>query len=82
MTIEEDLGELCSAYRREIEQGTFLFTPFERSVKFFADLKKSFIAKEIERDDLIAMVKRLQKSVMEFDQALQQCETGSSQTQD
>lgn len=71
MTLEEELGDLCAAYNREVELGTFAFTPFERSVRFLGHLKKALSAKEIESDDVFSMVRKLKKTVIEFDLALQ-----------
>ncbi len=82
MTIEEELGDLCAAYRKEIKQGTFVFTPFEKSVRFMGHLKRALANKEIGREDVFAMVQKLQKAVSEFDQALQGREAGDSEKQD
>lgn len=81
MTIEEKLGDLCVAYRQEVEKGTFLFTPIELTIKFLAHLKKSFADKEIKRDDVFAMVQKLRTALSEYDQALQLRGSGDPEKQ-
>lgn len=81
MTIEEELGELCSLFKREVEHGTFAFTPFEKSARFLNHLKKALLAKEIEPSDAFNSIVQLRNTLIEFEQAIQQADRGDPDKQ-